>query len=323
MRIVVTGAHGFVGLNVARRLAVDGHTVVAVGRREPDRWVKAFLADVADTVEHRIADIGEQGSLEASLARDALDVVVHAAVVTATTAEVERDESRRIVAVNVGGTIEALELARAKDCRRFIYVSSPSAIGATGAVDTIDELIPTRPITLYGVTKLSSELLTRRFGDIHGLSTVSVRIAQPYGPGERATPSRPRTSPIWEWLEAARHGETLITGPPAMARDWTWVEDTARGIATLATAERLGHDLYHLSVGRLATVGEVLSILRERFPGLVTDLAAEHPSLNPNIGGAARRPPLDGRRFREDFGWAPEVEIADGMRRYLDWSASR
>jgi UDP-glucose 4-epimerase len=319
MAIIVTGAHGFVGLNVVRTLAVDGVDVIAIGRSEPDEWVTGFLEGVQSRVTHRMADLSQPGSLGDATRGLDVQAVVHAAVVTSTTPQVERDDALRIVSVNVGGTMEALDTAREHGAPRFVYVSSPSAIGTTEPGVPMDEQIPKRPDSLYGITKDASEELVRRYSVIHGLSSASVRIAQPYGPGERATASRLRTSPIYEWLLAAQAGEPLVSGPLSRSRDWTYIGDTARGIAMLATAPSLEHDLYHLARSAKVTVGEVITEIRKQYPDAELIEDAGHPDLNPNIAGAAEREPLDTSRFRNDFNWVPETGIEDGMREYLSW----
>jgi UDP-glucose 4-epimerase len=319
MRCVVTGGLGFVGSQVARTLAAEGHEVLAVGRSAPDAWVRRLHEHVADRITYRRADLGRSGELADALRGETCDAIVHAAVVTATTAEVERDEALGIVNVNVNGTMEALDLARQTHCRRFVYVSSPSALGSVPADGPLDESAVPQPVTIYGITKLASELLVRRYAAVHGLSAVSVRIAQPYGPGERATPSRPRTSPIYEWLMAAERGTTLVTGPRSVVCDWTWVYDTARGLALLATAPEIRHDLYHLGCGVLTSVGTVIDLLRDAYPGLQTDERVDPDGLNPNIAGSSRRRPLDSGRFAAEFGWSPETSIRDGLTAYLRW----
>lgn len=318
MKVAVTGAHGFVGLNVVRTLAESGETVYAIGRRPPDSWVTRYLEPVAALVQHRRADLAERGQLAQALAGDEVDAVVHAAVVTATTPQVERDESAWIVTVNTLGTLEALELAREKGSRRFVYISSPSAIGPAPRDMPMTEEVRLQPDTLYGITKMASEAIVRRYGQIHALETASVRIAQPYGPGERATPSRVRTSPIYEWLRDLDAGRHLPTGPLDRARDWTYIDDTANGIALLATTPELPHVLYHLGAGRQVTIAEVIPALRPAYPDLSIDEHLEPDALNPNIAGPPRQP-LDATRFREDFGWLPKTDIAEGMARYLQW----
>lgn len=319
MTIVVTGAHGFVGLNVVHALAVSGADVVAVGRNDPDHWVTNFLGDVSEQVTYARADLSQPGALQSAVGKREIDCVVHAAVVTATLAQTERDEAPRIVSVNIGGTMEALDLARTSNARRFVYVSSPSAIGNVAADTSMDESVAKHPNSLYGITKDASEELVRRYAEIHGLSAVSVRIAQPYGPGERATSSRLRTSPIYEWLLAAEAGQPLITGPLERERDWTYIDDTANAIATLIEADTLQHDLYHLGLGESIRISSVIDEIRAAYPNIETNDDPVHPDLNPNISGSTQRKPLDTSRFGSEFEWAPETGIAEGMQRYLGW----
>lgn len=319
MAVVVTGAHGFVGLNVVRHLAENGVVAIAIGRNLPDESVTHFLGDVADHVVHRQADLSEAGMLRDAVGDLNVDAVIHAAVVTATTPQTERNDALRIVSVNVSGTMETIDLARLKSARRFVYVSSPSAIGDVAPDTVMDENISKQPNSLYGITKDTSEELVRRYGQIHDLSTASVRIAQPYGPGERATASRLRTSPIYEWLLAAESGETLVTGPLSRGRDWTYISDTAYGLATIALAETLRHDLYHLARSETVTIGSVIDEMRKTFPRIAVDESPDQPDLNPNIAGSVQRPPLDSSRFRSEFGWSPETGIEEGMRRYMEW----
>lgn len=305
-------------MNVARSLARREIRVWIADRGPRDSWIDDFFADCAAFVEHLHVDLSNRGELSDVLPADALDAVVHAAVITATTEEVERRDARDIVDSNVGGTIEALQTAVARGASRFIYVSSPSAIGDAPAGEPIDEAVVPRPTSLYGITKRASEQIVERWADLHGLEAASVRIAQPYGPGERATGSRVRTSPIWEWLEAATAGKELVTGPIERARDWTYVEDTAEGITRMLLAERLPQRLYHLGAGVQATIGEVISALESAYGPLNTNENPSAPDLNPNISGTGR-PPLDANRFARDFNWKPATAIADGMNQYITW----
>jgi UDP-glucose 4-epimerase len=318
MNIVVTGAHGFVGLNLVKTLASSGHTVLAVGRRAPDAWVTEFLKDQSG-VKHLVSDVSRPGELSRALSGHRVDTVVHAAVVTATTFEVEKNDAARIIHVNVGGTIEALEAAQLSSAKRFVYVSSPSAFGTAPISSRLDESVLKQPDSLYGISKDSSEEIVRRFGRLHGISTASVRIAQPYGPGERATASRVRTSPIYEWVRDAEAGRTLPTGPMHSSRDWTYIDDTAAGIAQLAIAEAIQHDLYHLARGSLVSVEEVIKQISRAYPGLRWNVEPRPAELNPNISDPDGRKPLECARFRNEFGWQPETDIVVGMRRYLDW----
>lgn len=320
MRVLVTGGTGFVGMNVARTLASRGHDVLIADVAEPDAWVRDFLAGVDERVGYFQVDLAERGELERALPAGSLDAVVHAAVITATTLDVEVSSARSIVDVNLGGTVEALDAAVERGARRFVYVSSPSALGDASAGGLVAEDARPRPRSLYGITKLASELLVARWTELGRVEGISVRIAQPYGPGERTTGARVRTSPICEWLPLAERGATLPTGPLDRARDWTYVADTAVGIAQLVTADRPTAPLYHLGTGVDVSVAEVVRELEVHYGPLQLDETASGDVLNPNIAGPAR-PPLDPSRFEREFGWKPSTDIQTGMRLYLDWWA--
>lgn len=319
MEVLVTGARGFVGLNLAKTLARRGATVWAVDRSPVDGWVESFLADESDSVRHLVADLSKEGDLMGALPVSSLDAVVHAAVITATTDDVERRDAREIVDVNAGGTIEALHVAVATNARRFVYVSSPSAIGETDVDGPVDESVVPHPTTLYGITKFASEQIVQRWAVLYDdLEAASVRIAQPYGPGERATAARVRTSPIWEWLRDARPGVMLPTGPLDRQRDWTFVGDTAEGIARLVAAEHIPHHLYHLGSGQNVSVEQVFNMLQASVGNLTYDPEPDRDALNPNIAGPGR-PPLDVSRFASDFGWKPDTPFSLGMDHYIRW----
>jgi nucleoside-diphosphate-sugar epimerase len=327
MPVLVTGGLGFVGINLVRALAGEGETVVCADLHPPDAAARRFLAPVADRVVHVAADLTVRGALAAAVAESgvAIDGVIHAAALTATTLAVERDAAGLLVATNIGGTMEALELAAARRCRRVVCISSPSALGPVADVRApLDEGYPAAPVALYGQTKLASESICRRYAALTGLSVVAVRIAQPYGPMERRTSTRVRTSPVHEWVAAALAGEALVAGDPAVARDWTAIDDTVRGVLLALRAAAPRHDLYHLGVGQLFSVGEVLDALREHFPGLRVryDISSDDPALNPNIAPGAVRGPLAIDRIRDDLGFAPQHDLASGLARYLGWVRS-
>jgi UDP-glucose 4-epimerase len=305
-------------MNIARSLAMRGHDVWTVDRGPRDSWIEHYLRTGADRIRHLSVDLAKHGELASAQLPPELDAIVHAAVITATTEVVERNEARDIVDSNVGGTVETLQLAVARSAMRFVYISSPSAIGEVDSELPVAESVVPRPSSLYGITKFASEQIVERWAELYELEAASVRIAQPYGPGERVTGARLRTSPIWEWLRDASVGEQLPTGPVDRARDWTFVEDTAEGIVRILEADTIPNNLYHLGLGMQSTVEAVVEKLESSYGPLNINLEPGVDELNPNIRGHGR-PPLDVARFESDFGWKPGTTIDVGMDRYIAW----
>ena len=320
--VLVTGAVGFVGVNVTRALLARGHHVVAYDHRAPDDAARRFLSPYAAALTWLEGDVRDPAPLAAAMRAHRVDAVVHAAAVTATTPEWERERARAVLAVNLGGTVAVLEAAHAAAIPRVVVVSSTAALGPgyrDGA--PIPEAAPAAPADLYGISKHAVELAAARLGALHGLEVAAVRIAQPYGPMERPSPDRAALSPIAEWVEAAAAGQPLRTPSLEVAKDWTFVEDIATGFALLVEAGCLRHPLYNLGGGVNVTVGEVMAAIRRVWPAAEVVVTADGPA-NPNLDASRRRGPLEVVRLRDELGFRPRFDITQGIERYGAWMCS-
>ena len=321
MATLVTGGTGFVGANIVKELAGAGHQVICLDLNSPDELMRGFLGDRSSQVTFITGDILDRTFLERMQDTQAIDKIVHAAVYTVNRIPLETERSREIVDINITGTTNLLELARAVRVQRFVYVSSGAAYGAAGAPDqTFNEDAAPRPDFLYGITKYTSELLTRRYGELHQLSTASVRLSTPYGPMERTTGHRGVMSVLYQWTGEALRGETISLTDPNAGRDYTYVADIADGVRTVLDAPALPHDLYNLTAGRWITYSEILERLKEILP----DTSVEDA---PGAGAATRssepsRGPLSGHRLYQDLGWTPKYDLTAGLTEYLAWRRS-
>jgi nucleoside-diphosphate-sugar epimerase len=315
-RVLVTGAAGFVTLNITRALAARGHDVVALARRPPDDAARAY---VGAAVRWSVGDVREPDVLGRALKTSAAEVVVHGAAVTATTPEWERDRAGDVFGVNVLGTINALAAAHAAGVRRVIVLSSASAVGPREAGEAfIPEGAPAAPRDLYGISKRTLEMVAERLAALHELPLVMVRLSQPYGPMERPSPDRAALSPIADWVTAAQEGRFLTTPSVEITKDWIYVDDVAEAFARLVEARELRHTLYNLGLGESVSVREVMDHIRRAWPRIeVSVMPSWRP--NPNLSGDRVRPPLEMTRLAEDVGFRPEFSIERGIARYAAW----
>ena len=321
MATLVTGGTGFVGASIVKELAGAGHQVLCLDLNAPDELMRSFLGDRSSQVTFITGDILDRTFLERMQETQAIDKIVHAAVYTVNRIPLETERSREIVDINITGTTNLLELARTARVQRFVYVSSGAAYGAAGAPDqTFNEDAAPRPDFLYGITKYTSELLSRRYGELHQLSTASVRLSTPYGPMERITGHRGVMSVLYQWTGQALRGETISLTDPDAGRDYTYVTDIADGVRTVLDAPALPHDLYNLTAGRWITYSEILERLKDILPETRVEVAlgagAAPRSSEPSRG------PLSGHRLYQDLGWTPKYDLAEALTEYLDWRRS-
>lgn len=318
MATLVTGGTGFVGANIVKKLAEAGHETICFDLNGPDQLMRDFVAEVAEQVTFVEGDILDWAALDRLRQTYSIDKIVHAAVFTGTRPDIELERRQEIVDINITGTVNLLELARVLQPIRFIYVSSGAVYGTVLPEDQpLYEDGPTFPQNLYAITKYTSELLTRRYGQLHGFSTASVRLSTPYGPMERVTGQRAIMSVPYNWTRNVMRGEAIQPGDLSQGRDYTYVSDIADGIRAVLDAPTLPHDLYNITTGVWLTFRDILAKLRELFPNTKI--------IEANVGGAvsdSREPsrgPLSGYRLNMDLGWKPQFDLSAGLADYLRW----
>jgi len=318
MATLVTGGTGFVGANIVRDLARNGHDVVSFDINGPDQLLQQFVGDSSENITFVQGDIVDSGSVKNLGQEHQIDMIVHAAVYTVNREALEIERSRDVIAINLEGTANLLELARTQKVKRFVYVSSGAAYGrALPGNQTLNEETPPAPDNLYGITKFSSEMITRRYGELHGLSTVSVRLSTPFGPMERVTGHRAVMSAFYDWTGRAARGASISPQNLGGGRDYIYIADIADGIRTVLDAPSLSHGLYNLTTGIWVTYQQILDTVVELSPGTVV----ETPTSSPPEPGADyySRGPLSGHRLFEDLGWTPKFDLQAGLADYIQW----
>ena len=318
MATLVTGGVGFVGASIVRELASRGHRVISYDVLTPDALMTHFLGNLAERVELVHGDILDPSGLDAVCAAHDIDKIVHAAVFTVNRTDLETNRSKDILDINLAGTANLLELARRIGVARFVYISSGAAYGLCRDPDqTYNEDDHPQPANLYGITKLASEMMTRRYGELHGFSAASLRLSTPYGPMERVTGHRGNMSTPYQWTGQMLRGEPIEIDHGGHGRDYTYVLDTASAIATVLDAPNLPHDLYNVTNSAPVTGGEIQRTLASLFPEAnLVDAGNAEPadaSLGPTRG------PLSGYRLWHDLGWTPQYDLAAGLTDYVQW----
>lgn len=318
MATLVTGGVGFVGASIVKQLAARGHEVVSYDVLAADGLMSHFLGDLAERVTFINGDILDTAGLDALRRAHSIDKIVHAAVFTVNRTDRETARSKEILDINLTGTGNLLELARELGVQRFVYISSGAAYGLCRDPDqTYNEDDHPQPANLYGITKLASEQLTERYGQLHGFSTASLRVSTPYGPMERITGHRDNMSTPYQWTGAMLRGEPIALDTTDYGRDYTYVLDTGSAIAAVVDAAELPHDLYNITNGAPVTGEQIQRTLAELFPETRLVEAEDSDPAESSLGPT--RGPLSGYRLWHDLGWVPQYDLAAGLTDYVQW----
>ncbi len=308
MKALVTGGAGFIGSNLVDALLDRGDAVTIVddlstGRREN---LDGALAAGAELVELDIRDA--EGLAEATAAAKP-QIVFHLAAQIDVRRSIE--DPAFDAAVNVGGTANLLEAMRTAGSSRIVFVSTGGAIYGEGEGKQLplDESAPIAPLSAYGQSKFAAEGYLALYERLYGLSGVSLRLGNVYGP---------RQDPLGEagviaiFCGRLRAGERpTVFGDGTQTRDYIYVGDVVA--AALAAAESSLSGPVNIGSGIETDVLELARVLAG-IDG-TEDFA---PELAPARAGEVQRISLDASRAERELGWRATTSVADGLRLTLE-----
>jgi UDP-glucose 4-epimerase len=298
LKVLLTGASGFVGVNLAHALRARKHEVVEFSLETG--------GDVTDTP-----------ALERLMREHRIEAIWHGAAITAG-AEREKREAARILEVNTLATIRALEAAARAGVRRFIYPSSSAVYGETAFLGegTVREDEPLRPLNLYGISKVAAEGAVLRLGPALDVEVCAGRINAVFGPWERDTGLRDTLSPHLQMAAMAHEGREAVLAEGA-DRDWIYAPDVAQAFVRMIEAPSLPPMAMNITQGRLWPLAIMAEALADRFAGF----RWRYGETNLGYGGPIDRPrrALSSKLLLEKLGWSPayspETACSDFVRR--------
>ena len=314
MNILVTGASGFVGLNVLERLLANGHRVMAVSSDDIPAVARAEFQKLPGELQTALADVRDEAALERLLRESQAHAVLAGAAITSGAAR-ERETPAAILEVNLVAVLKMVALAARHGVKRVVALSSSAAIGERifGERPVTEDDAPA-PVTLYAVGKAGLEAAARRW---HGLSGqpefVVARVAAVFGPWERDTGVRDALSPLHALASAAVRGAAVAPLPEGGHRDWVYAPYLAAALEWMLTAPRLAHILYNVGAGTTWHPRELAALL-------IVNEELGTPAIPFNDDLARRRTFLDMQRLGAEFQAPPAPAAA--AQAYARWVAA-
>ena len=318
MRCLVTGGAGFIGSNLVDRLLAEGHAVDVVDDLSVGSLanLSEARADPANEFTFSRLDVRSEALLDV-MTRRRPDIVYHLAAQGDVRVSVQRPVFD--ADVNVLGSLNVLEGARAAGARKVVFASSGVAL--YGDVDPSDlpakESLSQRPQSPFGVAKKAVNDYLAAYRELHGLEFTVLALANVYGP---------RQDPLGEGGVVAVFAERLLAGAACVivgdgtqTRDFVYVDDVVDAFAR--AAEKGGGLMLNIGTGMETSVVD----LHRTMAGVLgldpAGLAVEH--VTPTAPGEMSRSALDPSRASNYLGWRPWTSVEEGAHHVLRWFSER
>lgn len=296
--LLVTGGAGFIGSHLVDAALASGRRVRVLD--DLSTGDKRHVPDQAELVEGDVADPEAVAD-----AMDGVDEVAHLAA--------HRAVPRSLVhplatdRANTAGTLCVLEAARHAGVRRVVVTSSSSIYGAAATLPTPESRHP-QPRSPYAVSKLAGEQYAHVYSELFGLSTLSLRLFNVYGP--RQSPDGPYAQVVPRFLAALEAGERpLVDGDGTQSRDIVYVADVAAAFIAALDARTTG--AVNIGTGHGVTVLDVVDAARRATGRSPEECPARHGPQRP---GDVPHTCADIRKAAATLGWQPRVPLDEGLR---------
>jgi nucleoside-diphosphate-sugar epimerase len=305
MRALVTGAAGFIGSHLCRRLVADGHEVVGF-----DDLSDGAIANLRDVPEVRLIEADLRDEPAVRKAATGCHVILHHGAMKSVPRSVRLPDAT--TDVNVRGTLNVL-LAAKEESAAVVFASSSSVYGDQEIFPLREDMDP-RPRSPYAATKLAGEALCRAWWHSYSVRAVAFRYFNVYGPGQ--DPNSEYAAVIPRFTVACLTGEApVIHGDGEQARDFTYIDDVVEANMLVALEpERAAGRVLNVAGGRKPTSINELLVLIAAELGVEPKPMHDAPSQ-----GDVRLSEADVSLARELIGYEPCVGVEDGIRRTVDW----
>jgi UDP-glucuronate 4-epimerase len=309
-RILITGAAGFIGSNLADRLLKNGFQVLGIDNFDPfyDRTIKENnIADARKNPDYqfREGDIRDKNFTENCFSDFKPDIVLHLAAKAGVRPSLTDPDL--YFNVNVMGTLNVLETMKKCGIKKMIFASSSSVYGNNKKVPFSENDNVDFPISPYAASKKAGELLCHTFHHLYNLDIYCLRFFTVYGPRQRPDLA------IHKFVKAILNkGVIYLYGDGTTSRDYTHIDDIIKGVMG-AMKKVKGFDVFNLGEAKPVSLIDLVRLL-EKSSG-----RKSHLKYLPMQEGDVIRTYADIAKARADLGYNPKIDIESGIKNYINW----
>ena len=316
MHILITGAAGFIGAELALTLLANGHSLVGIDNfnsyydvsLKRDRVSRAENSSFSDKFQLLDMDIVDREDMENLFKENQFDCVVHLAAQAGVRYSLENPHS--YIDSNLVGFANVLEGCRHSKVPHLVYASSSSVYGANknfpfGEDDRVDN-----PVSLYAATKKANELMAHSYTSLYGFQCTGLRFFTVYGPW-----GRPDMAPF-RFASRMMRGEPIpVYNNGNMIRDFTYIDDIVEGVALVAESASREGECSVLNIGRGEPV-ELMQFVQSLSKYLDVEAVINYMGMQ---DGDVPRTMADTGKLRDQFGYQPKISIDEGVERFAKW----
>ncbi len=318
MKILVTGAAGFIGMHTSRALLEAGHEVIGIDNLNDYYDIRLKIDRLAELEKFENfsflkIDISDRDAMSFLLSATEFSLVIHLAAQAGVRYSIENPYT--YVDSNLCGFLNILEVCRRKCISKLVYASSSSVYGRNQKIPFSESDSVEMPISLYAATKRSNELMAYTYSNLYGFSSIGLRFFTVYGP--------------WGRPDMAVHMFTkkILSGIPidifnngSLLRDFTYIDDVVSGILAVAlgdcrSSEDESPESYVLNIGNGSPVS-VIELVEEIES--ISGVRAIRNFKGMQLGDMEKTY-SDISKARSEFGFSPRFGLSEGISRFIEW----
>lgn len=333
MKILVTGAAGFIGMHTVLRLLSEGHIVIGIDNinnyydielkldrlkecginPEKREYNKFIISDRYPNYKFMEIDITDREALFSLFDTNNFDRVCHLAAQAGVRYSLEN--AHLYVASNIEGFLNIIESCRKHSTPHLVYASSSSVYGLNKKVPFSESDRVDTPASIYAVTKRTNELMAQTYGRLYGINTTGLRFFTVYGPW-----GRPDMAP-YIFMTAILKGEPInVYNNGDMSRDFTYIGDIVEGIVNIIHTEPNEVSeckIYNIGNGHPVNLMDFIAEIEEACGRKATK------NMKPMQKGDVYKTYADTTLLAQDFNYKPKVNISEGIKHFYDWYINR